>query len=65
MQADVRQSSTIADTLSRGQNFGMAEPLTTTPAELEDTELQNLGWNEARACAPAQSQQFAHSPILF
>ena len=58
MQADVRQSSTIADTLSRGQNFGMAEPLTTTPAELEDTELQNLA-AEWRIRA-MQGDQLAH-----
>jgi hypothetical protein len=51
------QSSTIAATHRGGQNFGMPES-PTTPAELEDSELQNLA-AEWRLRA-MQGDQLAH-----
>jgi hypothetical protein len=52
------QSSTIAEPSGRGQNFAMADPLSTTPAELQDAELQSLA-SEWRIRA-MQGDQLAH-----
>ncbi len=52
------QTSTIAAMRVRGQNFGMPTPSPTTPANLEDDELQNLA-SEWRLRA-MRGDQLAH-----